>query len=701
MIRSVNSFLFKKVKSIIPRISDTELIALRSGTTSLDKDIFSGKVNYPRFRNIKSKFPSENLEYLVKKYGHKQHIYPNARYETILREIGEKKFLSFIIDEKYGGTRLSVTETSSILTKLASVNPALGISVMVPNSLGPAELLAHYGTEEQKDAYLPKLATGDFIPCFGLTGPNNGSDATGSIDEGIVVMNKETNKMEIEVTIDKRYITLGPVANLIGLAVRVNDPYELLDKGKPGVTVALIERSHPGLFQETHHNPLDVGFPNGTLKGTIRIPLENVIGGEKNVGEGWKMLMECLAAGRGVCLPATAKASSNVSSLGVFYYAKHRKQFKLPLLEMEGVQQKIADMFYHTWAINCSIALTNQLLDAGEKPAVLSAIMKQQTTDRAREVLNHGMDIHAGSAIIKGTNNFLEKFYKAAPIGITVEGSNTLTRNLIIFGQGLNKSHPHISPILESILANNENKFGVEFWKMANHVQNRFIFSLLDKFGNKNQLDSQTSHFAHLANMIALHGGTLKSKQMLSADMADILSNLYLAHSIRWFHKEHKISKVLTDYCINRLCNENIRSFNRVIDNQEPWMKPLIWFIKTKEKNYNYQDTKKVIEELKKNVYIHSFLSEDVMVEYTPLKKLMGIDKILDQNSDNYKRRYDEIISVSEYANPINENIGRGDDVPIDIGNEIDFDNTKITIPITATRAELIKSSLVQGSRPH
>jgi acyl-CoA dehydrogenase len=698
MIRSVNSFLFKKVKSIIPRISDTELIALRSGTTSLDKDIFSGNVKYPRFRNnIESKFPPENLEYLVKKYGHQQHIYPNAPFKTILREIGEKKFFSFIIDEKYGGTRLSVSETSSILTKLASVNPALGISVMVPNSLGPAELLAHYGTEKQKDTYLPRLATGEFIPCFGLTGPNNGSDATGSIDEGTIILNKETNKMEIEVSIDKRYITLGPVANLIGLAIRVNDPYELLDQGAPGVTVALIESDHPGLMQDTHHNPLDVGFPNGTLKGTISIPVENVIGGQKNIGQGWKMLMECLAAGRGVCLPATAKASSNVASLGVFQYAKHRKQFKLPLLEMEGVQQKIVDMFYHTWAINTSIDLTNKLLDSGEKPAVISAIMKQQTTDRAREVLNHGMDIHAGSAIIKGENNFLEKFYKAAPIGITVEGSNTLTRNLIIFGQGLNKSHPHISPILEAVLSDNESQFGVEFWKMANHVSYRFMDSLLEKISSKDQLTSQTRHFAHLANIVALHGGALKSKQMMSADMADILSNLYLAHSIRWFHKENKISKVLTDYCIERLCNENIQSFNRVIDNQESWMKPFIWFIKTTEKSYQYQDTKKVIEELKKNTYIHSFLSEDVMVNYTPLRKLIAIDKIPDQNSIEYKKLYDNIIKVGELHNPL-FGVHTGD-------NEMGYvenlnDDDEITINIKATREEIIKSSLVQGVRP-
>ena len=651
-MRSVNSYLFRKVKSIIPRISETELIALRSGTTSLDKEIFQGKVTNPIVVPVKYKFPEENIEQLIKKHGHRQHVYPNAPYDAILKDIGENKLFSFIIDEKYGGTRLSVKEISSILTKITSVNPALGISVMVPNSLGPAELVAHYGTKEQKNKYLPKLATGEYIPCFGLTGPHNGSDATGSIDEGCVVFDKEQNKMVIETIIDKRYITLSPVANLIGLAIRVVDPHGLLDNEVSGVTVALIEKHHPGLIQETHHNPLDVGFPNGTLKGRIRIPVENVIGGQQNIGQGWKMLMECLAAGRGVCLPATAKASSNVAMVGVHNYAKHRKQFKIPLSEMEGVQQKMADMFFHTWVINTSIDLTNNLLDSGEKPAVISAIMKQQTTDRAREVLNHAMDIHAGSAIIKGKNNFLEKFYKAAPVGITVEGSNTLTRNLIIFGQGLNKSHPHISPILESILEENEDKFGREFRAMTTHVLVCFRNAIFENMGNKNDLDIQIAEFAHLANVVALHGGALKSKQMMSADMADILSNLYLAHSVRWFHKHNKISKIATEYCINRLCQENRRSMNRVIDNQTGVLKALTFFMKKQETSYLYQDTKKIMNELRLNRYIHNFLSKDIMIKYTPLHDLLSLDNYNKNEQEQYKQKYNKVIQVGEVINP-------------------------------------------------
>ena len=577
----MNKYLFKKIKQIIPKISDTEMIALRSGTTSIDRAIFSGDVKYPKMVINDNKFEDKKILDLLKYFGSNQHIYPNGNYKKIFDYIGKNKFLSFIIPEKYGGTQLSVNELSSVLTKISSVNPALGVSIMVPNSLGPGELLQHYGTEEQKNEYLPALANGDYVPCFGLTGPHNGSDATGSIDVGELMINEDGEKY-INIVLNKRYITLGPIANLVGIAFNLKDPYQLLEKGKEGITVALIKNTQNGLKQETHHNPLNAGFPNGTLKGSIQIPISTVIGGEEKIGHGWKMLMECLAAGRGVCLPATAKASSNVATLGILEYAKHRKQFNLPLIKMEGIQEKMVEMIYNTWLIQTSIALTNNLLDNGEKPAVISAIMKQQTTDRAREVLNNGMDIHAGSAICVGENNFLEKFYRAAPIGITVEGSNTLTRNLIIFGQGLNKSHPYIFPILDNILNNNEVEFQTNFKNIINHSIKLYFKSFFHR-SIDNTLNKQTVHFANLANFIALNGGALKSKQMLSSDMADILSNLYLAHSVNWYHKQHKISKKLTDYCINRLMIENQIIFNRIIDNNN-YLKIPLFFIK--KKNY-------------------------------------------------------------------------------------------------------------------
>ena len=643
--------LFSLTKKIIPRISDTEMIALQSGTTSIDKEIFLGKVNYPIKEKTLTKISNEEINNLLHRYGNNQHIYPNGAYKNIFKYVGERGFLSFIIEEKYGGRHLSVEELSKVLCMIASYNPALGVSIMVPNSLGPGELLQQYGTDSQKDKYLPKLADGSFIPCFGLTGPNNGSDATGSIDKGTVIL--KDGKKYIELTINKRYITLGPIANLVGLAFDVDDKYELLDKGKPGVTVALIESKHPGLIQETHHNPLNAGFPNGTLKGTLLIPIENVIGGEKNVGTGWKMLMECLAAGRGICLPATAKASSNTATVGVFEYARHRKQFKMPLIKMEGVQQKLANMLYNTWLIHCSVKLTNNLLDSGEKPAVISAIMKQQSTDRARDVLNDAMDIHAGSAICVGENNFLEKFYKSAPIGITVEGSNTLTRNLIIFGQGLNKSHPYIYPVLDTILRDDVSDFKVNLNKIIGHSLKTYFKSATD-YECSTTLEKQTLHFANLANFIALKGGSLKAKQMLSSDMADILSNLYLAHSVQWYHDNFSVSSVLTKYCVDRLCQENQRIINRVIDNNG-YLKVLLFFMKKKEISYDYDSTHHIINELSNNTDLLDDLKKDIVIKGTALEKLTKLTELRNMTNDDdetYQKLYNEVIQVQEYPNP-------------------------------------------------
>ena len=658
--------IFNAVKRIIPKISDTELIALKSGTTSLDREIFEGKVNYPQPLPLDNKFPQKKVTSLLEKYGNIESVFPNYAYKSIFNYIGSNRFFSFIIKKEYGGSELSVREMSSILTKITSQNPALGVTIMVPNSLGPGELLQVYGTEKQRQQYLPKLADGKFIPCFGLTGPHNGSDATGDIDTGEVVI--ENSKKIINVEIDKRYITLGPVSNLIGVAFNLKDPYELLDTGKEGVTLALIEKNTCGLEQISYHNPLDAGFPNGTLKGKLKIPIENIIGGEKNAGNGWKMLMEALAAGRGVCLPATANASSKVATVGVFQYAKHRKQFKLPLVKMEGVQDKLVEMLYHTWIIQSSVHMTNTLLDYGEKPAVISAIMKQQTTDRAREVLNHGMDIHAGSAICKGPNNFLEKFYKSAPIGITVEGSNTLTRNLMIFGQGLNKSHPHIFPILDNILKSNEDGFKTNFNNIIKHSL-KLYFKTLNPFYT-DELERQTIHFANLANFIALKGGKLKAEQSLSSDMADILSNLYLAHSVRWYEQNNNISNLLTSYVINRLCMENQIKFNNVIDNTG-YIRFFLFFTRKNIKSESYKDKRIIINEYLKNDKIRNELLKDVHTENNIIGKLLKLDTF-DISSDNYKRLYNDVISVGEYSI-----------ASIDSEHKNNFNNNKMKRPET------------------
>ncbi len=636
-------FIFKQIKEIIPKISETELIALNSGNTSLDRSIFKGKVILPSIAKTNDLFDVSKVDNLLKKYGDEV-IYPNNKSKEMFDYIGKNKFLSLIIDEKYGGKKSSVNTMSNMLTKITTKNPSLGVTIMVPNSLGPGELLSHYGTEEQKNKYLPGLANGDYIPCFGLTGPNNGSDAAGPIDKGTVVLSD--NKPVIEVTINKRYITLAPVSNLIGLAFKLEDPNGLLSSGREGITVALIESSHPGLIKETHHNPLNAGFPNGTLKGTFKIELDQIIGGEQNCGNGWKMLMECLAAGRGICLPATANAASKVSTFGVFHYGMNRRQFNIPLIKMEGVQNKFVDMLYNTWLIQSSISLTNNILDNGDKPAVISAIMKQQTTDRARDVINNGMDIHAGSAICLGENNFIEKFYRSSPIGITVEGSNTLTRNLIIFGQGLNKSHPYIYPILENILNDDLESFKQNFKNIVNHSLSMYGKSWLF---NSDILEKQTIQFANLANFVALKGGAIKKEQSLSADMADLLSNIYIGYGVKWYHQNNNVSDKLTNYCIDRLSNENQIIINRIVDNSG-LLKLFLFQMKSNPKSVSYDLNREIINEVINNKKIMNEIKKDIYMTDTVLEKLEKLTN-LDNKSNEYKEIYHDVIQVAEYKN--------------------------------------------------
>jgi acyl-CoA dehydrogenase len=334
--------IFNRIKKIIPKISETEIIALKSGGTSIDREIFQGRINYNKLllpiqknnhnENINI---NKNIEQLLKITG-TEPIYPKDNIKDIMSELGKRGFLSMIIDKKYGGNRLSIDTQSYILSKISSYNPSLGVVTMVPNSLGPAELLQHYGTEEQKNYFLPKLSDGTFIPCFGLTGPNNGSDAVGEIDEGNVII-KDGN-VKIEIKLNKRYITLAPISNLIGIAFRLNDPNKLLKNNKNGITLALVESEQKGLEQDTYHNPNNAGFPNGTIKGTIYIDPEQVIGGPDRIGEGWKMLMECLAVGRGVSLPATANGSSKFITQSIMNYINLRKQFNMNIGNMEAVR---------------------------------------------------------------------------------------------------------------------------------------------------------------------------------------------------------------------------------------------------------------------------------------------------------------------------------------------------------------------------
>ena len=650
-------YIFNNIKKIIPKITETEIIALKSGGTSIDREIFKGCMDYKKlFSPIKKSYipkeMNENINEILERVGEKS-IYPSKDIHEIMKFLGNKGFLSMIIDNKYGGNRLPIEIQSQILSKISSYNPSLGVVTMVPNSLGPAELIQHYGTELQKEYFLPKLANGTFIPCFGLTGPNNGSDAVGKIDEGFV---EEINgEIKIRIKLNKRYITLAPISNLVGIAFKLNDPNKLLKNNKCGITLALVESDQNGLIQETYHNPNNAGFPNGTIKGTILINTDQVIGGEDRIGEGWKMLMECLSVGRGVSLPATANGSSKFITQSIMNYINIRKQFNMNIGNMEAVKEKFIDMYLNTWIIHTSVKLTNHILDSGSTPSVITAIMKQQTTERARTILNNGMDIYSGSGICTGENNFFTKFYNASPVGITVEGSNTLTRGLIIFGQGLNKSHPYIFPIFENIQDDNLKDFKINFNNLLLEIGKNYINVLnpLKILNNNSQLrlEKATLKFSLLANFIALLGGKIKSKQMISGNMADILSNLYLGYSLIWYEHNfgNKTTIFLQNECLNYLMNELEYKMNLVIDNYPiKVLQPLLYPLKSKILYPRLENKNQLYNLILNNKELGEIFKSDIYYKGTVLEKMESLNKI-DKNSIEYELLYLDIIKVGEF----------------------------------------------------
>lgn len=643
---------FKFVKGIIPKISETEIIALKSGGVSIDRDIFKGKVDYVKLYKLFKKPVSTGLiretDELLERVG-TENVYPSRNIHKLMKDIGEKGFLSMIIDNKYGGNRLSVTEQSRILTKISSYNPSLGVVVMVPNSLGPAELIQHYGTESQKTYFLPKLADGTFIPCFGLTGPNNGSDAIGDIDKGVAVVGPD-GKIKIAVSLNKRYITLAPISNLVGVAFNVEDPNGLLC-GKKGITLALLERGHPGLIQATHHNPNNAGFPNGTLKGEVCVDVDQVIGGEEKIGDGWKMLMECLAVGRGVSLPAAASGSSKFVTHAIMNYINIRRQFNMPIGNMEAVREKFVDMYVNAWIIHTSVAFTNSILDSGVTPSVITAIMKQQTTERARTILNHGMDIYSGSGICIGENNFFTKFYNSSPIGITVEGSNTLTRGLIIFGQGLNKSHPYIFPIFQSIQDDDFVGFKKHFNSLVMSSVGNYL-KLLNPFSRLNRLELATLKFSVLSNFVAIMGGKIKSKQMISGNMSDVLSNLYLSHSLMWYHLHfHEAPILLREKCLEYLLHDAEYKMNLVISNYP--LRIVKFLLRPLFSSTSYpvfETNNNLYKVILNNNYLHALFKNHIYYKGTVIDKMEKLRKMT-PNTVEYNQLYQNIISVGEFKN--------------------------------------------------
>ena len=595
---------YRALKGAMPTISETEREALEAGTVGWDAELFSGTPDWSRLRRVspitltaeERAFLDGPTEELCRKLNdwrirHELHDVP----EDVWRFVRDQGFLGMLISKEHGGLGFSAQAQSLVLGKISSRSPDGVTIVMVPNSLGPGELIEKYGTEAQKAHYLPRLARGDEIPCFALTGPFSGSDAASMRDIGVVTKGwyegKET--LGIELTWDKRYITLAPNATLLGLAFRLFDPENLLGRGEDvGITLALIPTDHPGVEIGRRHLPAGAAFPNGPTSGKdVLVPIDWIIGGKERAGQGWRMLMSCLAAGRSISLPATGAAGAKSLLRTTTAYARIRKQFNLPIGYMEGVEEPLARMVENAYGLEAARAVTASMVSAGEKPAVISALLKYMSTDRMRQSVNDALDIHGGRGICDGPSNYIQGAYQMVPVGITVEGANILTRTLITFAQGALRSHPYLFTEIEA-LQDPDQDLGVPAFERA--FDGHVAFTVSNIFGALfhnltlgafasappnagptrrwwKQLARASRSFALVADAtVALLGGGLKVRQKITGRMADALTELYLLSCILKRYEDDGCPRAdlkLVDYCAENCLYRFDKALAGTLDN--------------------------------------------------------------------------------------------------------------------------------------
>ncbi|OZA28141.1 MAG: acyl-CoA dehydrogenase [Hydrogenophilales bacterium 17-61-9] len=556
--------LFRRFRAVLPQLSATEQQALDAGTVGWDGELFSSNPDWQallatppaRLSAAEQAFldgPTETLCRMIDDWRITQQDFdlPQDAWEFIKRE----GFFGMIIPRAYGGLEFSNAAHSAVVMKLATRSITAAVTVMVPNSLGPGKLLLHYGTEEQKNHYLPRLARGLDVPCFALTGPHAGSDAGAIPDTGVVCKGlwKGEEVLGLRLNWDKRYITLGPVATLIGLAFTCHDPDHLLGATADlGITVALVPRDTPGVETGERHNPLNIPFMNGPNRGhDVFVPLTHIVGGETGIGQGWRMLMESLSEGRGISLPALSTGAGKAASRFTGAYARLRQQFNQPIGHFEGVEEALARIAGLTYQMDAARRLTLAYLDRGEKPSVISAIVKYHLTEKYRRVINDAMDVQGGSGICLGPSNLLGRAYQAIPIAITVEGANILTRSMMIFGQGAIRCHPwvlheftamhHPDPV-EGLRLFDQALMGHARFLTGN-IGRAFVrgltrgrsatapASLAHRYYQTLAWMSAALALCSDAAMITL-GGSLKRRERLSARLGDVLSELYLSSAV-------------------------------------------------------------------------------------------------------------------------------------------------------------------------
>jgi acyl-CoA dehydrogenase len=552
-------------RKMLPSMSDTEREALEAGSVWWDGELFSGMPDWDRLMSFPAPSlteeeqafldgPCEELCRMLDDWDicHERADLPRKVWDFII----EHRFFAMIIPKQYGGLEFSAYANAMVIAKLASRNSTASSTIGVPNSLGPAELLLHYGTDEQKQRYLPGLAAGTEIPCFALTSPEAGSDAASLIDSGVVckgTWNGETIT-GIRLNWNKRYITLAPVATVLGLAFKLYDPDHLIgDKDEYGITAALIPTDTPGVSVGRRHYPMTAAFQNGPTYGEdVFVPLDYIIGGQEMAGKGWKMLVELLSVGRAITLPSTAAGGGQAAAYASGAYAAIRKQFNTAIANFEGVGEALTRIAGYTYIMNSAVSVTSGAIDQGEKPAVPSAILKYHCTELGRKASLDTMDIHGGKAICMGPKNYVARAYMAAPIAITVEGANILTRSLIIYGQGAVRCHPFVLPEMHAaadddpdhgLRAFDKALFGHIGYAISNLARSFFLALTNAKF-SKVPLNTPTRRYYQNINrysaafalasdfaMLTL-GGELKKRELLSARLGDVLSHVYLASTV-------------------------------------------------------------------------------------------------------------------------------------------------------------------------
>ena len=565
-MRFISRPFLRAYRRMLPSMSITEQEALAAGTVWWDGELFSGG---PRWEKL--------LSAAVPKLSEEEQAFVDGPCEELCRMLDEwdithrradlppevwqflktKGFFAMIIPRRYGGLEFSAYAHSCVLVKLASRSTTAASTVAVPNSLGPAELLLHYGTEEQKNHYLPRLARGDDVPCFALTGPRAGSDAASIPDTGVVCKGTFEGReiVGLRLNFSKRYITLAPIATVIGLAFKLSDPDRLLGTARVdyGITCALIPRATPGIIIGRRHFPLNIPFQNGPIQGhDVFVPLDYIIGGVKMAGQGWRMLVEQLSVGRCISLPSSTTGASRAAVYASTAYTRIRKQFNTAVGNFEGVQEVLARMAGHTYTMDAARSVTAGAIDGGERPSVPSAMLKYHVTELARTVASDAMDVHGGKAICLGPHNYLGRGYQSVPIAITVEGANILTRSLMIFGQGAIRCHPFV--LKEMNAARNKDKeqgvkefdtavFSHIGFAISNAVRSLIMALTLARFSRAPESGATKRYFQHVNRfsasfafatdvaMLSL-GGYLKKKETLSARLGDVLSYMYLASMV-------------------------------------------------------------------------------------------------------------------------------------------------------------------------